>query len=78
MNLNNTVWKLDGQSGNFGWFVRRYIEKLMKEKFKSTNMPSARYCANFVQFENCVFFPGDVACGKEACRYCPRKKLEII
>lgn len=38
MNLNDTVWELDGASGNFSWFVKRYIEKLVEEKFTSTNI----------------------------------------
>lgn len=26
-----------------------------------------KICAHFVQFEDCVFFPGDVSCGEKGC-----------
>ena len=42
MNINNTVWELDGESGNFSWFVKRYIEQLVEEKFTSTNTGSQK------------------------------------
>ena len=32
-----------------------------------------KICAHHVQFEDCVFFPGDVSCGEEACAAKPRR-----
>lgn len=33
MDLNNVVFELDGESGNFAWYVKRYIDKQVEEKF---------------------------------------------
>jgi hypothetical protein len=30
-------------------------------------------CAHYVQFEDCVFFPGDVSCGEKGCTVKPRR-----
>ena len=35
MDIQDIVWGLDGENGNFSWFVKKYLEKLVKEKFES-------------------------------------------
>ncbi len=40
----------------------------VKELLQTDNQHTQpKICAHFVQFDDCVFFPGDMACGREAC-----------
>ena len=40
---------------------------------RPVRQPQPKICAHFLQFDDCVFFPGDMACGREACSFKPRR-----
>jgi hypothetical protein len=40
---------------------------------KDSQQLKEKICAHYVQFEDCVFFPGDMSCGKKACAVKPRR-----
>jgi len=48
-------------------------EQVESAPFASHNSAMDEICAHYVQFEDCVFFPGDVSCGEKACAVKPRR-----
>ena len=47
--------------------------KSVEENGSSHNNARDEICAHYVQFQDCVFFPGDVSCGEKACAVKPRR-----
>ena len=48
--------------------------KTKVDSLRSAQLRQPATCAHFMQFDDCVFFLGDMSCGREACPLCPRRQ----